>query len=159
MIRVVIIAALALAARSASAQSAQEEVCKGPINIPTSDEVAAQTAQCLLKIDGKLLINGRCKVSVSPDGRGFYLDAGTYQAGVSLTLDRKGAPTVLTASWNRGSGRALESWHWPSLGRVVSNDEWESRVCWRNRRFEMCMSDYLTCECRPNEYYHCKQPE
>jgi len=35
--------------------------------IPTDDEVQARTAKCLLSIDGKLLVNERCNLNVSPD--------------------------------------------------------------------------------------------
>jgi hypothetical protein len=79
-------AALSVAFASASAQE-----CKGPANMPTDDSVAAQTAQCLLSIDNKLLVNERCNVLFSPDGREVDLDAGKHYAQVTSTLDRRGA--------------------------------------------------------------------
>jgi hypothetical protein len=103
MMRIAIVAMFAFAAASASAKD-----CR-----PTDDEVVAQTAKCLLSIDGKLLVNERCNVLFTPNGREVDLDAGKYYAVVSTTLDRKGEPTVVTASWNRGSGR---SDHLTSLG-------------------------------------------
>jgi hypothetical protein len=86
-----------------SIESGLDGIKTGVSSVP-EDQVAAQTAKCLLSIDGKPLVNERCNVEFSPDGRGILVDAGKYYAVVSLTLDRKGSPTILTAYWNRGSG-------------------------------------------------------
>jgi hypothetical protein len=141
-----IIAALALAGVSANAQ----QECKGPANIPTDDPVAAQTAKCLLNIDNRLLVNERCNVLFLPDGREVALDAGKHYARVSSTLDRRGAPTLL-ASWNRGSGRNDPL---TPLGFVTAFER-GSLTCWRNRRVQICTSNYMTCECQSDRYYHC----
>jgi hypothetical protein len=88
-------------------------------SIPTDDEVAARTAKYLLSIDGKLLVDERCKFGVLPDGRETIFDAGKYYAEVSVTLDRRGSPTVVTAKWNRGNGRSDQM---VSLGPVTGFD-------------------------------------
>lgn len=138
----------ALAAATANAQE-----CKGPPNIPTEDQVAAQTATCLLSVDGRLLVDERCNVSFSPDGREVVLDTGKYYLRVLLTLDRKGLPTILTASWNHGTGRSDQL---VSLGHVTSFQR-ERASCWRNRRIEACLSDYMTCKCQNRNGIHCQQ--
>ncbi len=92
--RIAIITALLLA----TGARASAESC----TIPTDDEVQARTAQCLLSIDGKLLVNERCNFNVSPDGHASILDAGRYYAAVKVTPNG-----VAIASWNRGSGPAI----------------------------------------------------
>jgi hypothetical protein len=100
--------------------------------IPTDDEVQAQTAKCLLSIDGRLLVNARCNFNVSPDGHATFLDAGKYYIEVNVDNGPKGNGMAM-ASWNRGTGR---SDHLASLGPAT----WFERsgaTCSRNRRFEM----------------------
>lgn len=70
MMRIAIVGALLLATDLA----ASAENC----TIPTDDPVAAQTAKCLLSVDGRLLVNERCNLSVSPDTHGSTLDAEDY---------------------------------------------------------------------------------
>jgi hypothetical protein len=147
MTRIAIVAAFAIASSGAIAAN-----CK-----PTDDSVAAQTAKCLLSVDDNVFNNKRCNVMVSPDGREFDIDTGKYFARVSVTLDQRGSSHVLTAYWNRGSGRSDNS---TSLGRVSdTNFDRGSAMCWRNRRVEMCMSEFITCDCKPGEYYHCSPVE
>jgi len=122
-------------------------------SIPTDDEVEARTAKCLLSIDGKRLVNERCDIRVSPDGRGFELSAGKYYVEVSVTLDRRNLPIFVIAKWNLGSGRSDQL---TSLGTVNELDRSGAR-CFRNRRIEMCASEYLTCKCGPDEYDGCKR--
>jgi len=119
-------------------------------NIPTDYMVQAQTAKCLLSIDGRLLVNERCKFNVSPEGHATVLDAGKHYVEVNVIA--KTSTTVTIAFWNRGSGRSNQL---TSLGPVT----WFNRSgadCFRNRRFEMCTSEYLTCKCGQDEYYGCK---
>ncbi|TQF30016.1 hypothetical protein [Bradyrhizobium sp. UNPA324] len=128
------------------ATNAKAETC----TIPTDDEVQARTAKCLLSIDGKLLVNERCNFHVSPDGHGTTLDAGKYY--VEVNVIPKASTNATMAFWNRGSGRSDQL---ASLGPVT----WFNRSgadCFRNRRFEMCASEYQTCKCGPNEEYGCK---
>jgi hypothetical protein len=138
-----------LATLAVASASAQQE-CSGPANIPTDDPVAAQTAMRLLSIDNRLLVNERCNVLFLPDGREVALDAGKHYTRVSSTLDRRGTPTLL-ASWNRGSGRSDPL---TPLGFVTASER-GSLTCWRNRRVPICTSNYMTCECQSDRYYHC----
>lgn len=55
------------------------------------------------------------------------------------------------AFWNCGSGRSDQL---TSLGPVTGFDR-SGVVCFRNRRFEMCVSNYLTCKCGPGQDYGC----
>ena len=109
---------------------------------PTHDPLAARTAKCTLSVDDELLVDQRCDVSFSADGREGVLEAGKYYARVSIRLDRRGEPSTLIASWNRGSGRRAPL---TSLGIVNSYDQGQA-YCFHNQRFEMCTSDYLTCD-------------
>jgi hypothetical protein len=72
---------IAIIAALVASAGAQE--CKGPANIPADDPVAAQTAKCLLSVDNRLLVNERCNVLFSPDGREVDLDAGKHYTQVS----------------------------------------------------------------------------
>ena len=123
--------------------------------IPTKDEVEAQTAKCLISIDGRLLVNERCNIQVAPNGRETILDAGKYYVDVNVTSSASRHPGVATASWNRGSGRSDSL---TSLGPVTAFQRNDS-LCFRNRRIEMCYSDFLTCKCGPQEFYGCKRSD
>jgi TPR repeat protein len=118
--------------------------------IPTNNEVAARTARCFLRVDGKLIIKDRCNFNVSPDGRATVFVAGKYHAEVMVTLDHHGSPSIVTAKWNEGSGRNAPL---TSLGSVIESNK--DGICFRNRRVEMCASEFLTCKCGPDEYYGC----
>jgi hypothetical protein len=119
--------------------------------IPTNDEVQARTAKCLLSIDGRLLVNERCKFKVSPEGHATILDAGKHYVEVNVIAKDKG--TVAMAFWNRGSGRSNQLL---SLG-AVTYFERSGAYCFRNQRIETCASDFLTCKCGPNDGgYGCK---
>jgi hypothetical protein len=142
MERIVIIAALLPAILVAGAKA---ESC----TIPTDDVVKARTAKCLLSIDGRLLVNERCNFRVSPEGHATTLDAGKYYVEVNVIA--KGRGTVAIAFWNRGSGRSDQL----SLLGPVTSFERSGAYCFRNRRFEMCASDFLTCKCGPQEDYGC----
>jgi|SRR5271166_7061671 len=146
MIRITIIAGLAFAAASANAQV---DVCNGPVNIPTKDAVAARTARCWLKVAGRLLVNKRCNIDVSPDLHGGGITAGKYQVVWGVIVGSKGNDGY-TAKWNRGNGSEPHE----ALGHA-SYRKRGSADSWYNRRFEMCMSDYLACRCKSNEYYGC----
>jgi hypothetical protein len=104
----------------------------------------------LLSIDGRLLVNERCKFNVSPDGHSTTLDAGKYYAEVNVIARERGNMTI--AFWNGGSGRSDQL---TPLGPVTGFDR-SGAYCYHNRRFEMCASDYLTCKCGPDEFYGCK---
>jgi len=123
--------------------------------LPTKDELEAQTAKCLISIDGRLLVNERCKIQVAPNGRETILDAGKHYVDVSVTSSASRHPGVATASWNGGSGR---SDHLASLGPVTAFQRNDS-FCFRNRRIEMCYSEFLTCQCGPQEFYGCKRSD
>jgi hypothetical protein len=118
--------------------------------IPTDDEVQARTAQCLLSVDSTAIISERCNFRVSPDGHSTTLDAGKYYAEVNIT-----SRGVAVALWNRGSGRSDQL---TSLGSVTPFDR-NGAYCYRNRRFELCASNYLTCKCGPDEQSGCKPPD
>jgi len=138
------IAVLLLATTGAGASS---ESC----TIPTDDEVQAQTPQCLLNIDGLLLVNERCNFNVSPDGHATIIDAGRYYVAVNVDNGPGGKGRIM-ASWNRGSGRSDRL---SSLGPATSFDR-SGTLCFHNRRFEMCVSDYLTCKCKEEGEYGCR---
>jgi hypothetical protein len=89
---------------------------------------------------------------VSPDGHGTTLDAGKYY--VELNVIARTSSNVTMAFWNRGSGRSDQQ---TSLGPVTGFDRSDA-YCFRNRRFEMCASEYLTCKCGPEEYYGASPP-
>jgi hypothetical protein len=121
-------------------------------NIPTDNEVQARTAKCLVSIDGRVLVNERCNISVASNGD-IALEFGKYYVDVSVTLNASRRSEVATASWNRGSG--LREYPLTSLGLVTAFQRNGAR-CVGNRRLEMCYSDLRTCKCGPGEAYGCK---
>lgn len=127
--------------------SASAQVC----NVPMDLGPEARTAKCLLNIDGRLIIDQRCNFSVSPDGHLTIIDAGKQYAEVRV---KTGGGAAL-GWWNGGSGR---SDHLVSFGPVEVFDRAGSD-CYRNRRFELCTSEYLTCRCRERETDRCLPAE
>ena len=122
------------------------ETCK----IPTDNEFQARTAKCLVSIDGRVLVNERCNISVAANG-GIALEFGKYYVDVRpLNASRRSG--VATASWNGGNGG---NYPLTSLGLVTAFQR-NGAQCVRNRRLEMCYSDLLTCKCGPGEAYGCK---
>jgi hypothetical protein len=118
-----------------------QTTCK---EVREQDETQAETAICLLTVDGKKVINERCRIGVAPDGRQYDIDNGRYFARVSYHLDRRDRRKS-NISWNGGTGQDDKL---VSLGPVVSSD-YTSRpdaMCWRNKRVEMCMSEFMRCE-------------
>jgi hypothetical protein len=125
------------------AGNASAQVC----NVPTDLGPEARTAKCLLNIDGRLIIDQRCNFSVSRDGHLTIIDAGKHYAEVRVVT---GGGAAL-GWWNRGSGR---SDHLVSFGPVEVFDRAGSD-CYRNRRFEFCTSEYVTCRCHEGETERC----
>jgi len=132
----------------AASTGAMAQTC----NIPTDNEVQARTAKCLVSIDGRVLVNERCNISVASNGD-IALEFGKYYVDVSITLNASRPPGVATASWNRGSG--MREYPLTSLGMVTAFQR-NGAQCVRNKRLEMCYSDLLTCTCSPGEAYGCK---
>ena len=139
----VAISAVLVVVASAGAMS---ETC----NIPTDNEFQARTAKCLVSIDGRVLVNERCNISVAANG-GIALEFGKYYVDVH-TLNASRRSGVATASWNGGSG---SNYPLTSLGLVTAFQR-NGAQCVRNRRLEICYSDLLTCKCGPGEAYGCK---
>jgi hypothetical protein len=139
----VAISAVLVVVASAGAMS---ETC----NIPTDNEVQARTAKCLVSIDGRVLVNERCNISVAANG-GIAFEFGKYYVDVR-TVNASRRSEVATASWNGGSGR---DYPLTSLGGVTAFQR-NGAKCVRNIRLEMCYSDLLTCKCGPGEAYGCK---
>jgi hypothetical protein len=98
------------------------------------------TANCVLKIDGKLLVNERtpCAVRFVANGRGVILQTRKYQAGVEAGLagDEQGLvwDAYWDAYWNAGNGNIALRFR---LGRVKREGD-----CFANSRLEFCTYDF-----------------
>lgn len=131
---------LGLQVRAAEPMDKTPSACK---QVSVALESDAETAKCMLSVDRRVLVNERCNISVSPDGRLAQIDTGQYLAVVKVLPDRRGAPTQSVFYWNSGSGRSDKL---SSMGVVNSGDLPRPQLCWQNSRVEMCMSDYMRCE-------------
>jgi uncharacterized protein (DUF2235 family) len=63
--------------------------------------VGADAARCTLRIDGRVVTNGDCRISIAPDGREYTIADMNSGTEADVTTDRPSGP--LTARWNRGS--------------------------------------------------------
>ncbi len=86
-----------------------------------------KTGRCLLVVDGKTYLSGRCKITMEKDGSFQILNTGrklTYFAQVQI--DESGA----TGYWNEEKG--ANHAHTP-LGDLTRDG-----ACWVNRRAKIC---------------------
>jgi hypothetical protein len=90
------------------------------------------TANCVLKIDGKLLVNERTPCAVRFAANGVYLQTKKYQAGVEAGGDEQGL--FWDAYWNAGNGNIPLRFR---LGRLKREGD-----CFANRRVEFCTYDF-----------------
>jgi hypothetical protein len=108
----------------------------------------ADTAHCLLQVDGKIITDGSCRISISRDGREYNIadmNSGT-EAQVAMIPTQAGSPVF--GLWNRGS--KSDTAKMINYGRVRSEPigkHGEKPWCWHNNRFRMCITaPYLICD-------------
>jgi hypothetical protein len=119
---------LAIAILITIASGSAMAACENEQDVPK-----ANTATCILSVDGRTVIDRRCHVEISPDRHLYVMDDGKSQARVEVD-----------------GPHAYLQWKGDDLGEVKDNG-WEVRsadspVCYRNHRATMCMWNLMRCE-------------
>lgn len=126
----------------ASPALAAEEQCK-----KVDDALDADTAHCVLRVDGRLITDGECRIDIARDGRVYSMADMNSPSYAVVSMDGPSDP--LYARWNKG--RKGDNVTTVSYGRVRSIDPGNlNRWCWKNNRFALCITaPYLNCDVGP----------
>lgn len=101
----------------------------GGISLFTGVQASAKPGKCLLVVDGKTYISGRCEIELYKDGTGSFQITEIRKGGryfAQVLIDNNGA----SGYWNeeRGANHA----HTP-LGELTRDG-----ACWKNGRARVC---------------------
>jgi hypothetical protein len=111
--------------------------------------IGANTAHCTLRIDGRTVIDGDCRISIAPDGREYTIADMNSLTEADVTTDRPDGP--LTARWNQGS--MSDAQRMVSYGGVRSlyhHGAEPGMLCFKNNRFALCIAaPFLNCDPPP----------
>jgi hypothetical protein len=111
--------------------------------------VGADTAHCTLRIDGRTVTDGDCRISIAPDGREYSIADMNSGTEADVTTDRSSGP--LTARWNQGS--KSDTARMVSYGLVSSlyhHGAEPGMLCFKNNRFALCIAaPFLKCNPDP----------
>jgi hypothetical protein len=124
----------------------------------------ADTAHCFLRIDGKVIIDRTCHISISGDTHGWAMD-GVAQAHMEGFLPgrpfygyfcrakkcsiqpRHEEPGGEPAKTEEELRKQNNGRGWVNYGRVECVDCRQEHICWGNKRFQMCFArPYLICD-------------
>lgn len=102
----------------------------GSVGLFTGVSVSAKPGRCLLVIDGKTYISGRCDVDIYTDGTGSFQITENRKNGAYFAQVLVDRPNVATGYWNaeRGANHA----HDP-LGELKRKG-----ACWENKKARVC---------------------
>ena len=96
--------------------------------------VGADTAHCTLRIDGRTVTDGDCRISVAPVGREYSI--ADMNSGTEADVTTDGSSGPLTARWNQGS--KSDTARMVSYGLVSSlyhPGAEPGMLCFKNNRF------------------------
>ena len=100
-----------------------------------------ETAMCLLSVDDRVVVNERCHVSISRDDRRYTINNGLHLTTVSA---RPASHGNYMLQWNGGTGPADRLLSFDTA--TEDSTRGKEVHCWKNRRIEMCISDFERCE-------------